>query len=342
MRHGQHDSAMPDQDDRKDDSPPSRLTPLWRLLAACGIAALHGLGSYLLLTGLQGAQALIGISFLFIQPAALASFVCYICDPMATRPMSFYASVPLVLVLGAIGLGGYFFQEGVICCLMLAPVWYGMGFLGARLTYKYRQRSHPEEVFSLAVLALPLAMAAMEPMITPPWESHTVARSAIMAGSPDQIWPLLRGIPDVRPGEGRWNITQDVLGVPRPLGARLEGEGIGAARIAQWQRGIRFAEVVDEWQPQRRIGWRFDFRGSQGWQFTDQHLRPDSNYFRVTRGSYQLDPVDSAHSRVTIRTTYAIRTRVNFYAALWGEWMLGDLEDNLLGLINQRIKPNRR
>lgn len=309
-----------------------------RIIAAFGIAMVHGLASYVLLTQVRGAEALVGVAFLFVQPAALCAFVCYVADPLATRSRAFYAQVPAVLVLGAIGLGGYLFQEGVICCLMLAPIWYGMGFLATRILYNRRKRQEPyyNDVFSLGYLALPLVIAAIEPMIEPQWQSYTVTRSAVIAAPPEKLWPLLRGIPDVRVGEGRSNITQDLIGVPRPLGARLLGDGVGAARQARWERGIAFAEVVDEWRPLRRIGWRFDFRGSTGWQFTDQHLRPDSAYFHVTRGGYRLDPVDAGHCRVTVSTTYAIRTHANTYAALWGEFLLGDLEDNLLALIAGR------
>ena len=39
-----------------------------------------------------------------------------------------------------------------------------------------------------------------------------------------------------------------------------------------------------------------------------------------------------------IDTHYWMRTPVNIYAALWGEFFLGDIENNLLALVKQRAE----
>ena len=309
-----------------------------RLVITGIIAAAHGMASYLLFHWTSTDDVgLIGIAFMIVQPAALSAFACYVADPNGVKSRRSYSLVPIYLVAGAIALGAIIFHEGVICCLMLAPIWLVSGLIGAHLVYRYRKHhADYSKVFSASFLALPLMVGAIEPSCSPAWQSYTVSRSAVIAAPATRIWPLLRGIPDVRPGEGRWNLTQDLFGVPRPLGAHLQGDGLGAVRTARWERGIEFSEVIDEWQAGRRIGWRFDFHGSKGWQFTDPHLRPDSSYSRIIQGGYKLDPIDATHARVTVSTTYAIRTTLNPYAAVWGQLFLGDLEGNLLTLIDQR------
>ena len=151
----------------------------------------------------------------------------------------------------------------------------------------------------------------------------------------------MRGIPDVHPGEGGWNVTQDVLGVPRPIGARLIGEGIGADRHALWQHNIRFRERITRWQPGRALAWRFLFDDMRGWGYTDRHLLPDSSYFRVDTGGYTVTPIGPGLVRLTLHTSYRVRTPVNLYARLWGELFLGDLEDNLLALLKKRAETGR-
>ena len=118
---------------------------------------------------------------------------------------------------------------------------------------------------------------------------------------------MLRGIPDVRAGEGRWNISQDVIGVPRPRGATLVGEGVGAERRADWGDRIAFRERITAWQPGQRIAWRFIFDDIAGWGFTDRYLMPDSPYFRVTDGGYTLTPLGAGRTRVTLETRYWIK-----------------------------------
>jgi hypothetical protein len=39
---------------------------------------------------------------------------------------------------------------------------------------------------------------------------------------------------------------------------------------------------------------------------------------------------------VSLATTYRMRSRLGWYAALWGERMLGDVEANVLAIIKQR------
>ncbi len=90
------------------------------------------------------------------------------------------------------------------------------------------------------------------------------------------------------------------------------------------------------WEPDARISWRLIFDNIDAWGYTDQHLMPDSAYFRVTEGGYHIVPVGPHRIRVVLATAYWIRTPVNAYAALWGELFLGDLENNLLALVKQR------
>lgn len=247
--------------------------------------------------------------------------------------------MPLWLLGATILLSIPVLKEGVICIVMLAPLWIASGLVGAYVTYRLRGRAGDRGTsYCMAVLAMPLIAMQVEPMIPLPDATVTVSRSIIVEASPDQIWPLLRGIPDVRPGDGTWTFTQDVLGVPRPLGAHMLGDGIGAVRMADWGRQVRFREHIIDWQPGRSIGWRFDFRGLDAWQFTDRHLMPDSAYFKVTTGGYRMEPAGPSRTRVIIDTHYWMQTPVNGYSRLWGELFLGDIEKNLLALIKQRAE----
>ncbi|NWK98133.1 hypothetical protein DM806_21205 [Sphingobium lactosutens] len=313
-------------------------TALLRILAAIGTAFAFALGVYLLLEALQPNGGLISFSFLLILPAAITAFVTFVGDPMATRNRAYYMTMPLWL-LGAVMLISIpVLKEGIICVVMLAPLWIASGMVGAYVTYRMRGRAGDGGTYCMVALALPLVAMQVEPMIPLPQATATVSRSVIVNASPVEIWPLLRGIPDVRPGDGTWTFTQDVLGVPRPIGAHMLGEGIGATRLANWGRQVRFAEHIIDWQPGRSIGWRFDFRGLDAWQFTDRHLMPDSRYFKVTTGGYRMEPIAPGRTRVTIDTRYWMQTPVNGYSRLWGEVFLGDIEDNLLALIRQRAE----
>jgi hypothetical protein len=316
---------------------------IWlRLGSAAMLALVMGLGAYALAMSTRGG-AVVTFSFLLLLPAAICAVVCLLMDPYGRRSLGAYMAVPFWILLGVIVISVIPLKEGIVCILMLAPLWLGSGLGGAYLTYALSRggggygRTH-----CAALVALPFIAMQMEPLLPVPEAEANVSRSIIVAAPPEAIWPLLEGIGDVRADEGRWTISQNLIGIPRPKGARLVGEGIGAERHAQWAHGVRFRERITQWRRNERIGWVFDFRGSDGWDFTDRHLRPDSAYFRILSGGYSVERLDGGRSRVTLDTRYWMKTPVNGYSTLWGELFLGDLENNLLALIQKRAEGQVR
>jgi hypothetical protein len=321
------------------DTPPhDPLFAALRIIAALSVAMSFGLGIYALLESARPAAGLIGFSFLLVLPAAISAFVAYIADPSGDRRLGTYLLVPLWLILAVIVLSATVLREGVICILILSPLWLLSGLAGAGATYLIRKRLRRGRTYCTVLLLIPLAAIQFEPLLPLPSTIETVTRTIVVEAPPERIWPLLRGIPDVRPGEGSWNISQDLIGVPRPIGARLIGDGEGAERIATWGHNISFRERITDWQEGSRLAWRFIFDDIDGWGFTDRHLMPDSPYFRVTSGGYRMMPLGPNRTRVVLDTDYWIRTPVNAYSALWGELFLGDLENNLLALIKRRAE----
>lgn len=308
-----------------------------RIFCAFLAALAFALGVYLLLQAVRP-SGLVGFGFLLVLPAAVCAFVCYVADPWGKRDFSFHMVVPFAILLAVIVVSAVFLREGVVCILLLSPLWLASGLVGAFAIHRLRLVIKGATSRAAAFAVLPLLAFQFEPLIPVPETVAAVSRSIVVDAPPQVVWPLLRGVPDVQPGEGRWNLSQDVFGVPRPTGARLVGEGVGALRLARWDHGVAFDEVITEWTPERRIAWRFVFRDMDRWAFTDRHVTPDSAYMKVTTGGYRLEPLPGGRSRVTLETAYWMKTPVNGYARLWGEVFVGDLENNLLAVIKQRAE----
>ncbi len=325
-------------EDREQFEPRS---PAIRIAAAFATAFAFALGVYLLLEAVEPNGGVISFSFLLILPAAISAFVAYVADPMGERPWRFYAMVPVWILLAVIVASVFLLREGVICIILLAPLWLISGVIGTGITYSMRNRAKDGTTYCSALLLAPLMAMQIEAQVPLPIAEASVTRSIIVNASPAQIWPLLLGIPDVHPGEGRWNLSQDVIGIPRPVGARLIGSGLGADRYADWGDRIKFRERITDWQPGKTLGWRFIFDDIEGWKFTDRHLMPDSPHFHITTGGYRMEPLANGRTRVILDTRYMVRTPVNLYSQLWGEFFLGDVENNLLGLVKGRAEAAR-
>lgn len=267
--------------------------------------------------------------------------ICYVSDPEGERPRSFYGLVP-PLFTGIVILGSaVFLHEGVICLVMLAPIWVISGWIGAFVLRRIRCGRAARARLNASLLFLPLLYGGIErhiPIVDTP---VMLTRSIVIDATPATIWPYTLANSHIREDEGRWNVTQDLLGVPRPRRTALGGQGVDAIRTAYWGDRINFEERITQWVPGRRLGWAFHFANSSLQDYTDRHIAPDGPFLKIDTGDYTLTPLDARRTRLTLRTRYIAKTHVNPYAQLWGEILLGDIQQNILTIIKQRAERRR-
>lgn len=313
-----------------------------RWMAGMLALAAYALAGYALVDLVRPDAGYFSVSFAILQPAVLCAFAAWMGDPHFRRESRYYLRVPAYLMIGMWAISIPILKEGTICVIMLSPIWLASGAAGTLLLRRMRRKlgdgAPANRMHALGIAALPLVIFPLEMALPTPEADYRVERSVIIDASPRAIWPLMRGMKRIAEDEGAFNFSQDIAGLPRPLEAELEGEGVGARREGFWEKGIRFAEVVDRWEVHREIGWVFDFGDSAGWEFTDAHLNPGSKHMQIRRGGYRLERLAGGKQRLTLHTDYTARTHLNSYAALWGELFLGDISENLLETIRQRAE----
>lgn len=234
--------------------------------------------------------------------------------------------------------------EGFVCVAMVMPVWFAAG-LGGGLIALYRvsqcedrgvKSSKGTRLNSVGLTIVPFLLIYAESLGPSPWESREVSRSIVIDAPPEEVWPLTVSIPDVGPQEGKANFTHDWLAIPRPSAARLvERDGV-AVREASWGKDIRFDEVLTETLPVRSMAWRFSFPDASLQNHTDRHISPDGDMLKIVSGRYDIELLVDNRSRVTLTTTYRMRTRLGWYFGWWGERLLGDIQDNVLAVVAGR------
>lgn len=277
------------------------------------------------------------LSFLLFLPFATAAVASFAGDPRGLRDQSYYLAVPIFILAGAVLAGVVLFREGVICVLMLSPLWWLAGTAGSMTTYLLRRRIRERgRLFCSALFALPLAMSAVESRIPQQVSGYEVVRSIQIDAPARVVWPKLVNIPDVRADEGEWNITQDVFGIPRPAGATLRYLDGHLVREAKWYRGISFKERLTAITPGKLIRWAFRFPDASVQRATDRHISPDGAHLKIVAGEYQLTELPGGRSQVTLRTSYVLRSPLNEYASWWGDLFLGDVEANVLAIVKER------
>ncbi len=278
-----------------------------------------------------------GFTFIMLLPMLIGAFLS-LATPIEYRnhfrslfSIQFYLFGVLILVFALI------MREGVICILMLALPWLVFGMIGSWLSFLVRRRIRVRGRFlSASILILPIMSLQIETQLDPPETLYRVERSVVITATPADIWPSLLSIDNIQAGEGKWNFTQDLVGVPRPTSAVLEGTGLGATRHAAWGKNIRFKEHITAWQSDEELQWRFHFDDDSISRYTDRHIAPNSDLLRIETGGYRLELIDANASRLTLYTDYRTQSWMHLYASLWGEIYLGDIQENILALIKNR------
>lgn len=316
-----------------------------RLAASIIIVAFLAFATFLLLDlgDPTRSSGVVTLTFLIAIPAALSALVSLITDPAGEKSLGHYIMVPSVIVGVVLLLGAILLREGVICLLLVAPLWIAAGIGGSSLVYLVRKQAKSNDrLYSSSVLLLPFLIAPIENANLPATAWQSVASETVIEAPPERVWPLLLSIPDIKPHEGRWNVAQDLLGVPRPTEARLVGQSRAPVRLAQWGEHVRFEEHVTGIRPNRSISWAFAFPDASVQQHTDRHISPKGPHLDISTGGYRLEPLPGGRTKVTLRTRYALRSPVNAYAAWWGELLLGGIQDNVLAIVKDRAEAKSR
>ena len=284
-----------------------------------------------------------GYAFMFLFPFAIGGLV----TGAGLQVYSHYGCIlaPVLLFAIIFPLVHYGLAEGLVCILMALPLWLAAGLGGGLATWLIHRRQRRLQTEGgtarlkvVGLLALPFALLYAEETSPPAWQTRTVVRSVDIAASADDVWPLLVAIPAVGPDEGIATFTHDLAGIPRPSEARLVAREGNLVREGRWGAEIRFEERITALEPGRRIAWDFAFPDNSVQRYTDHHISPDGPLLKIAQGGYTLTPLADGRVRVTLSTTYRMRSRLGWYMELWGEQMLGDVHDNVLAIIRQRAE----
>jgi len=126
--------------------------------------------------------------------------------------------------------------------------------------------------------------------------------------APARVW---QEVTEVDLASFRHPAYLSLLGIPKPVRAEILGAEIGGTRIATFSNGMRFTQVITDWQPHERFA--FTFRPDPG--FRVAHLLDLScGPFRMSSGTYQIR---QAHDAVQL--------------SLAGEYELRGVLGSLLG-----------
>jgi hypothetical protein len=307
------------------------------LVVAVAAGLIYGFGVYALTRWQAPDSGMLLLGFLLGAPMAACILAVALSDPKGIKGTGSHVGASALTVTTMLVCAGVILREGAVCLVMAAPIFYGTGLAaGAIAGALIRRRGG--RMMCLSLLALPLLGIPAEADQPPPAQTRLVVTRIHIEASPEIVWRSLTDIRTISDAEHRWNFSHDVVGIPRPKEARMDGAGVGAVRHLEWADGVRFEEHITGWTPARELVWTFDIGPEAQTRMLDEHLKVDSAYLRLEEGRYRIEPAAGGGSDLVLTTRYWIRTPMNDYAAWWGRIFLGDFHRNVLGVIRDRAE----
>jgi hypothetical protein len=231
--------------------------------------------------------------------------------------------------------------EGVICVVLLLPVMLILSSIGGLFAGLIRPlfKTDRSRIYCVTVLALlPFVAAPIENLRAAASEIRVVRTQIDIRADKATVWRQIRSVPLIREEEHFFNVSH-LMGFPRPLEARLEGEGVGAIRYATFEKGVLFVETVTTWQEGDRLAFSIhaDTKHIPSTTF-DEHVQIGGPYFDVLEGEYQIEELGPGLVRLHLSSNQRLSTQFNSYAHLWTEYLMGDLQNYILKIVRNRCE----
>lgn len=314
-----------------------------------GVGLLHGLITRLIF-GFGGAHrssqwmnaySVMTSAFILGTPLAMGFLSVWIAE--AAGPVGWWRRILLPWASSLCGLAATMVLgwEGRICVLMLVPVMMVLSTLGGLSAVAVRRmfsRRDTQVRCAVFVALLPFFAAPVEALRERSEEVRSVQNSVIVRATPERVWREIRSVPRIEEWEHRDSWIHR-MGFPRPLEAVLEGSGVGSVRMARFEHGLLFVERVTAWEEPLRLAFtiRADTANIPPGTL-DEHVTVGGPYFDVLSGVYEVRPLADGTVRLHLESSQRLNTRFNWYASLWTERVMSELQSYILDVVRRRAE----
>jgi len=232
--------------------------------------------------------------------------------------------------------------EGIICIIIWLPlvlILSTFGGLVAGICHRIFKSRRDRHYCVVVIALLPFIAAPLERFRSAAAEVRTVNTQIKIHNSRQAVWDQIKTVPLINEREQFFSFSH-VLGFPRPLEAKLVGEGVGAVRYATFERGVLFVETITEWDPMHRLAFsiRADSEHIPPSTF-DEHVTIGGKYFDVLMGTYSIEDASDGDVILYLASSQRLATRFNFYSHFWTEYLMADLQNYILEIIKRRCEP---
>ena len=150
-----------------------------------------------------------------------------------------------------------------ICVAMALPFILGFVILGVLLSRLFQPKEEKKKkcyhAFAGFTLLLPVLIAPIELSIESAVWNRNVQDEIVIRASAEDVWNNIIRMDSIDPEEQRPSIYH-TLGIPRPVRATLNYEGLGAERVGYFEEELTFVETIIQWELYSSVRFAVDVR----------------------------------------------------------------------------------
>ena len=294
---------------------------------------------YFLLLALyaQSSQQMVSRAFLIFLPLSLGAIIEYVFALNAPQPLRKTLLRPVWTVLGVLLVGLVVLHEGVICLIMMAPIFLIFLMMGAVFVRQIYIRlwKPSRKLYSIALL--PLLMMVLLPNLSQ-YQYGVTEKELIINAPIETVFLSINNIQHIKTSEIKASPIF-IMGFPKPISGMTEKNQDQWVRQIYWQRGIHFQEKITKSESPTALSWTYQFtpesfpKGS-----LDDHLEMGGRYFNLLTTDYRLEQISAQQTKLILTIDYRLSTEINWYSNLWVRYVLNEFSDVVLHIYKNRLE----
>lgn len=309
------------------------------LFIGVAIGALYGLFCQFVLSRdeLKDWFTVMTMGFVFILPIALGVITLYFANTESQSSWAYRIFMPWATASLCLLLSFVTGMEGTICLIMAVPIYLPLASLGGIIGGAFFTVYNANKMNSFALgalLLMPFIVSGVEERY--PLDDRILqVNTSILINAPSEIvWSQITRIPKITEPQESFFYT---MGFPRPVEATLSYEGIGGIREAKFEKGLMFLETITDWEKEKKLTFKIRSEPANTPLTTlDSHVVVGGRYFDTLIGQYEIERISANQIKLHLFSRYRLSTRFNFYAEVWSDFLMRDIQQNILRVIRSR------
>lgn len=312
-------------------------------------AAVYGVLLRVVFGFLGDIMGIMGLSFLVLAPLVIGFLTIILLPKKRVVSSGGAFFLPWVTTLVILIITMALNIEGAICWIMLSPLFAIVAGVGGLIANRFRRKkveitdkenydywTKPDKLSVSCLLLLPMVMGTIEGERSLNRKDMTITKTIEIAAPARAVWKALGNINDIHTTERHASFSE-WMGFPSHIKTTLDTLATGGKRIAYYDKGLYFHETITEYEHEKKMV--LDIKTDPNKippAVMDEHILIGGRHVDILQDVYTLEQLPNGNCLLKLSSHFFINTPFNWYAAIWADYLMSDILDAELQLIQSR------